>query len=134
MNMAGTLGLHALHTQPSNRLTHPSKKMMLQRTKDCPTDYRVVAYKCYNYNDDYYFSRGKSEIRYIKINGVEYQKGVTRNFQVEVPWAGGSLTRAKVFCASIDERQAIFSFHVGLHGEITHNLFSKHAFCLLHRM
>ena len=58
-------------------------------TKDCPTNYRMVAYKCYNYNDDYDFNKGQSEVRYTKINGVEYLKGVTCKFEPDWPGAGG---------------------------------------------
>ena len=75
-------------------------------TKDCPTNYRMIAYKCYNDNDKYYLDGyiwDRSEMRYTKIDGVEYLKGVTCFYDSDANSPGGSLTRAEVFCAPIGE-------------------------------
>ena len=72
-------------------------------TKDCPDNYRMVAYKCYNDNDKYDFDGGASEMRYTKIDGVYYIKGISCDFQPTCASDGGSTTRAEVFCAPIDE-------------------------------
>lgn len=71
-----------------------------EATKDCPSNMRMVAYKCSNYNDDYFFA-AKSELRYKKIDGREFLKGITCNFDPETPWSGGSKTEAKVWCVGM---------------------------------
>ena len=71
-----------------------------EATQDCKENYRMVGYKCYNYNDGYSFDTS-SKLRYSTTeDGVIYPKGITCTFDNNGQfWKGGSLTRAKVFCA-----------------------------------